>query len=145
MNVRNIWEIWAMRTMEVWKWNYPLLKKLIYLKTNCGRYRLRLVLSLEDCIPFNLPLIFFSRILFQYLISLSPLSSIIPYLFIDDFPVDNKAIISDIQKRGKSTFFAFLFPSNAHLISSHLSLSFLNDEAFDWCFISWWAIFDTIA
>ena len=124
MNGRNIREIWEMRTIEVWKWNYPLLKKLIYLKTNCRRYRLRLVLSLEDCIPSNLPLVFFSRIFFQYLVSFSPLSSIIPYLFIDDFPVDNEAIISDIQKRGKSTSFGFLFPSNAYLISLHLSLYF---------------------
>ena len=144
-----IFETWEMRTIEVWKWNCPLLKKLIYLRTNCGRYRLRLalrlVLSLEDCIPSNLPLIFFSRILFQYLFSFSPLSSIIWYLFIDDFPVDNEAIIFHIQKRGKSISFGFLFPSNAHLISPHLSLSFLNDEVSDWCFISWWAIFDTTA
>lgn len=109
---------WKMGITEAWRWNCALyIRKDNLLQDRLRKIRQRLALSLEHCIPSLLPLIFYSRILFQDFVNFSLVSSIISSLFINWFWIHyNEAVISSIINGGKH-FLWLLHPSSIHLIS----------------------------
>lgn len=92
-----------------------MYEKIIYFRTDCKKCGQRLALSLEHFMPSPLPLISYSRILFQDFVHFFPVSSI-SSLFINWFWIQyNETVISSIIKDGKH-FLWLLHPSSIHLI-----------------------------